>query len=833
MDITNYQIKNEFKNQLDEIRVICIALLLLDQHDIKNQGSYGSWGRSTVDYCLLCTRKYPWDWNKGSITQTSWALQALNKIDLNSLDSSLKRAVINAFDRAGFFIKTSLINKFYTEPDIAQFRHNATCMLAYNFLPKNHKYLPKDEAFQYQNELTNQIQLMIKNFLNEKKEVSTDIAQIASYVLMLASIFDRTESTKIVDSTNDPFYNDHYELSKANKLFEMIGEFINEILNRGVKVGTWGDQRVISPLLQTTMLIHTAISSYHSVNKNLNATGLYNLAKKFSIEYTETLSSLNLLKLPRLTNIGLIDPWSLISFAIASLEFKNQLSQAKIESINKLLEIGIRNWEKDHSHIYSNTIHWSIILHTNNHLNFNTILENDKNLDRLIKNNSDLFKRWERCGFFNLPTRIQQKLYKSSSDKFVFNVSNLKNLASVKCSRAIVSNYLKVSINEYEWSDNDFNKHILKIYKNIDLRLAPKIEKLHIFISGYGSSGKSTICDFLEKLSNAVKIIKRPTTRKFSPDFEELERYDPISESDFSNLISNESILAEHNLWGDLYGFYPLTIRNSEVGSILIYQVGWSKLAIKRLKEYLHKYFPTDPVLLFILEPKMDVLKDRLIEERQRNQDIIENDLIEAKLFYQNSKKLHDRAFTIDTSEKEEEAFYEILKQLQPYLSCFSKLSTEYEYDIFLSHSSDDKESIIIPLTNILQSQGIKIWLDKFKIRLGEDFFRSINSGLRNSKIVIPFISESFIKSEWANKELSAAFIQQMTSKTERVIPVVIGLTITEFQRYYPLLSPSNAIFFKDYKTDKLVDERDINNLASEINKILVRFSERLTMVCT
>ena len=359
--------------------------------------------------------------------------------------------------------------------------------------------------------------------------------------------------------------------------------------------------------------------------------------------------------------------------------------------------------------------------------------------------------------------------------------------------------------------------------------LSNKIGRLHILLSGYGSSGKSTICDFLEKLSKVVKIIKRPTTRSFSPDFEELNRYDPISANEFSSLVSHKKIIAAHTLWGDRYGFYPLTIKNSEVGSILIYQVGWSELAIKKLKEYLHEHFPMDPILLFILRPNMDVLKDRLIEERQRDQNLIESDLNEAKLFYQISNKLHERIFIIDTSAKEEEAFYEILAQLQPYLSCLSKLSTDYEYDVFLSHSSYDKDSIITPLTNILQAQGIKIWLDKYNIKLGEDFFRSINSGLRNSKIVIPFISESFIKSEWANRELSAAFVQQMTSKTERVIPIVLGLTITEFQKYYPLLSPSNAIFIKDYKSSMLIDEKKLNNLAIEIKKILAHFNERLT----
>jgi hypothetical protein len=41
------------------------------------------------------------------------------------------------------------------------------------------------------------------------------------------------------------------------------------------------------------------------------------------------------------------------------------------------------------------------------------------------------------------------------------------------------------------------------------------------------------------------------------------------------------------------------------------------------------------------------------------------------------------------------------------------------QWDVFLSHASEDKETVAMPLAQALIRSGVRVWLDKFEIRLG------------------------------------------------------------------------------------------------------------------
>jgi len=41
------------------------------------------------------------------------------------------------------------------------------------------------------------------------------------------------------------------------------------------------------------------------------------------------------------------------------------------------------------------------------------------------------------------------------------------------------------------------------------------------------------------------------------------------------------------------------------------------------------------------------------------------------------------------------------------------------EYDVFISHASEDKEAIIRPLAHALRDEGLIVWYDEFELRVG------------------------------------------------------------------------------------------------------------------
>jgi hypothetical protein len=72
-------------------------------------------------------------------------------------------------------------------------------------------------------------------------------------------------------------------------------------------------------------------------------------------------------------------------------------------------------------------------------------------------------------------------------------------------------------------------------------------------------------------------------------------------------------------------------------------------------------------------------------------------------------------------------------------LSSFSgkqwKMVNGSAFDVFLALSNQDKKSII-SLASELSKRGVKPWINKDEIRLGQSFEEVIQQGLQNSKAI-------------------------------------------------------------------------------------------------
>ena len=63
------------------------------------------------------------------------------------------------------------------------------------------------------------------------------------------------------------------------------------------------------------------------------------------------------------------------------------------------------------------------------------------------------------------------------------------------------------------------------------------------------------------------------------------------------------------------------------------------------------------------------------------------------------------------------------------------------EYDVFISHASEDKDSVVRPLAIALKNKGINVWYDEFELKIGDSLRRKIDQGLSKSKFGIVAIS--------------------------------------------------------------------------------------------
>ena len=76
------------------------------------------------------------------------------------------------------------------------------------------------------------------------------------------------------------------------------------------------------------------------------------------------------------------------------------------------------------------------------------------------------------------------------------------------------------------------------------------------------------------------------------------------------------------------------------------------------------------------------------------------------------------------------------------------------DFDIFISHASEDKDEVVRPLAEQLRHRGLRVWMDETEIKLGDSLRRSIDHGLSKSRYGLVVLSPDFLKKEWPQKEL-------------------------------------------------------------------------------
>lgn len=89
----------------------------------------------------------------------------------------------------------------------------------------------------------------------------------------------------------------------------------------------------------------------------------------------------------------------------------------------------------------------------------------------------------------------------------------------------------------------------------------------------------------------------------------------------------------------------------------------------------------------------------------------------------------------------------------------------------FLSHSSKDK-AFIRQLASDLTAQGVTVWLDEQRIRVGDSIPDQIAQGLAESDYFIVAISSNSIQSEWVKKELNNALVSEVERRQVHVLPI-------------------------------------------------------------
>ena len=133
------------------------------------------------------------------------------------------------------------------------------------------------------------------------------------------------------------------------------------------------------------------------------------------------------------------------------------------------------------------------------------------------------------------------------------------------------------------------------------------------------------------------------------------------------------------------------------------------------------------------------------------------------------------------------------------------------EYDVFISHASEDKEEFVKPLVEALQASGYKVWYDEFTLKIGDSLRRSIDNGLKNSRYGIVIFSSAFFAKNWTQYEVDGLVTREMEGR--KVILSIWHMVSKDQVQNFSL---------------SLADKKAINRSLSTIDEIVAQLAEVL-----
>ncbi len=94
----------------------------------------------------------------------------------------------------------------------------------------------------------------------------------------------------------------------------------------------------------------------------------------------------------------------------------------------------------------------------------------------------------------------------------------------------------------------------------------------------------------------------------------------------------------------------------------------------------------------------------------------------------------------------------------------------DFEFDVFLSHSSKDKD-IVRPLAKRLHDDGLRVWFDEWSIADGAMIPLAIEDGLQKSRRLVLFMSVNAFGADWVTLEHQSFRFSDPANRTLRFIP--------------------------------------------------------------
>jgi len=128
------------------------------------------------------------------------------------------------------------------------------------------------------------------------------------------------------------------------------------------------------------------------------------------------------------------------------------------------------------------------------------------------------------------------------------------------------------------------------------------------------------------------------------------------------------------------------------------------------------------------------------------------------------------------------------------------------DFDVFISHASEDKDAIVRPLALALDAGGLKVWYDEFELKIGDSLRRKIDTGLARSRFGLVVLSRAFFRKGWTNYELDGLVTRSITGE-QILLPIWHEITKKELINFSPSLADKVARSTATHTIDEIAQE--------------------------
>lgn len=126
------------------------------------------------------------------------------------------------------------------------------------------------------------------------------------------------------------------------------------------------------------------------------------------------------------------------------------------------------------------------------------------------------------------------------------------------------------------------------------------------------------------------------------------------------------------------------------------------------------------------------------------------------------------------------------------------------KWDVFISHSSEDKDTIVRELATQLDNLGVKVWYDEFSLKIGDSLTQKIDQGLIDSNYGIVIISKAFLNKKWPDYEYRSLLSKESNFK-KVILPIWHDITQEEVKSFSLYIADKFALDTKKNSIEEII----------------------------